>query len=554
MTTKRTTSILIFTLSIYLNILHAQQQEYVVEKIHDKVNSAEFDEITPIVSLDGQTLYFTRGGSYDFNRTLWIDGKDVSQDIPYRDLLYHLKNIYSEISGKPIADPIRSDYNQDIWFAETQETQFDHLVHPPMPLNNALPNSICSLTPEPNAYVVVNQFSREGGMNKGFSIVKQKEDGSWTDPVAMQIDNYDVISSAISLTMSSDGNVLIMSLPKSDSYGDNDLYVSHKISENHWSAPKNLGVKVNSSAREVTPHLSPDGRELFFSSNRYPSVGGLDLFYIIRLDDTWDNWTAPRRFVTPINTTADESQPYFNAATGYLYFSSRRNGTSDIYRVKISPAIEQEVLVKGKIINAQTGLPVDGKVLYGSSDNPNYEKYMETIGGNFLIKVKQGKPIKMTAHKPGYINHEVIVQYDKGVYYNQAQEIILKVDSLAENVNISLNPIYFQRSTPIIQKDSYLELDYLAEVLKRYPEVCIRIEGHTDANGTQETLQKLSEDRASEVKKFLVRNRINPKRIEVLGYGGSKPLTDNKTENTRHLNRRVEVKIMKIKYGLTSVK
>jgi outer membrane protein OmpA-like peptidoglycan-associated protein len=91
-------------------------------------------------------------------------------------------------------------------------------------------------------------------------------------------------------------------------------------------------------------------------------------------------------------------------------------------------------------------------------------------------------------------------------------------------------------------------------VLKRYPEVCIRIEGHTDGNGTQETLQKLSEDRAAEVKKFLVRNRINPKRIEAIGYGGSKPLTDNKTESTRHLNRRVEVKIMKIKYGLTSVK
>ena len=366
----------------------------------------------------------------------------------------------------------------------------------------------------------------------------------------MIIDNYDVVSSAISLTMSSEGNVLIMSLPKSDSYGDNDLYVSFKIGDNHWSAPKNLGNKVNSSMREVTPHLSADGRELFFASNRNSTAGGLDLFYIIRLDSTWTNWSLPRRFVNSINTSADESQPYFNTATGYLYFSSKRDGTSDIYRVKIAPDMPQEVLVKGKIINAQTGQLVDGKVLYGDADNPYYEKYMETIGGNFLIKVKQGKPIKMTAYKPGYINHEIVLNFDKNVFYNKPQEIILKIDSVAENVNISLNPIYFQRSTPIIQKDSYLELDYLADVLKKFPEIHIRIEGHTDNNGTPETLLKLSQARALEVKKFLVRSRINPKRIEVMGYGSTRPMNANNAEDTRQLNRRVEEKITKIKYGL----
>jgi outer membrane protein OmpA-like peptidoglycan-associated protein len=548
----KTTNILLsvsLSFVIFTNLL-AQQQQFVVEKLHSKINTTEYDEITPVISIDGQTLNFTRCGSYDFDRTVWIDGKDVSKDMSYRDLLFHLKGIYSEIAGHPIANPILSDFNQDIWYAETVTEHLDHLVHPPAPLNNALPNSICSLTPESDAYVVVNQFSKDGGMNKGFSIVKHKPDGTWTDPVPMNIDNYDVVSAAISLTMSSDGNVLIMSLPKSDSYGDNDLYISHKLGENHWSAPKNMGAKVNSAQREVTPHLSADGKELFFASNRTPSAGGLDLFYIIRLDDTWANWSPPRRFVNAINSSADESQPYFNTATGYLYFSSKRDGTSDIYRVKIAPTMPQEVLVKGKIINAQTGKPVDGKVLYGSTDSPYYDKYLETIEGYFLIKVKQGQPIKLTAYKPGYINHEMIVNYDKNVFYSKPQEVILTVDSVAENVNISLNPIYFKRSTPVIQKDSYVELDYLADVLRRFPEIHIRVEGHTDNNGTPETLLKLSEDRANEVKKFLIRSKINPKRIEIMGYGGSKPLSDNQGEDTRQLNRRVEIKITKVKYGL----
>jgi outer membrane protein OmpA-like peptidoglycan-associated protein len=537
----------IFLLCQYFNVVG--QSNYIVEKLHGNINTDEFDEISPVISIDGKTLFFTRCGSYDFNKTIWIDGKDVSQEMSERDLEYHLGQIYSEIAGRPIKNPFRSDFNQDIWYAESRDEEFDHLEHPGSPINNALPNSICSLTPEGNAYVVVNQFSKDGGMSKGFSIVHHQPDGTWSDPVPIDIEGYDIESSAISLTMSSEGNVLILSLPGKDSYGDNDLYISFKIDNNRWSKPKNLGSKVNSGMREVTPHLSADTKDLYFASNRYPSVGGLDLFYISRLDDSWEHWTDARRFVSPINTPNDESQPYFNTATGHLYFSSRRNNNSDIYRVKIAPEMPQEVLVKGKIINAQTGQLVDGRVLFGSSDKEYYERYMETIEGNFIIKVKQGRPIKMIAHKPGYITHEITVNYDKNIFFNKPQEITLVVDSVAEGVNISLNPIFFRRSTPVIMKDSYSELEYLADVLRRFPEIHVRIEGHTDSNGTPETLLKLSEDRASEVRKFLIRCKVNPKRIDTAGFGATKPISTNNTEDTRQLNRRVEVKITKIKYG-----
>jgi OmpA-OmpF porin, OOP family len=549
MATQTTTFFYSALLSLCLTSAMAQPV-YEVERLSDKINTTEFDEITPIISIDGQTLYFTRCGSFDFNKTIWIDGQDASKEMSYRDLEYHLKDIYSEIAGRRISDPFRSDFNQDVWYAETFDKQFDHLMHPGTPLNNALPNSICSLTPDPTSFVVVNQFSKDGGMNKGFSLIKQNQDGTWNDPIPINIEDYDITSSAISLTMGSDGQVLILSLPGKDSYGDNDLYICFKTGENKWSKPKNLGKTINSYSREVTPHLSADGRELYFASNRYPSMGGLDLFYVTRLGESWEKWSEPRRFVSPINTSQDESQPYFNTSTGHLYFSSKRNGSSDIYRVKIAPDMPQEVSIRGKILNAQTGMPVDGRVLFGDASMEFYERYMETIEGNFVIKLKQGKPLKMTAYKAGFINHEITLNYDKNIFYAKPQEIILLVDSVAEGVNISMNPIYFKKSTPIIQKDSYLELEYLADVLKRFPEIHIRVEGHTDNNGTPETLQKLSEDRANEVKKFLIRNRINAKRIEAMGYGASKPISDNSAEESKRLNRRVEFKIIKVKYGL----
>lgn len=539
---------LIILLSITYNSLSAQR--YIVEKLDSSINSKEFDEVTPIVTHDGGTIYFTRVGSSDFVKTIWIDGKDVSEDYKYQEYLANLREIYSEISGKKVSgNPEKSDFNQDIWYAESRDSVFDHLVHPPSPLNNALPNSICSLTPDGNTYVVVNQFSKDGGMNKGFSLVQQLPDGSWSDPEPMQIDDYNISSSAISLTMSNDASVLIMSLPKSQGSDDNDLFISFKIGEKHWSSPKNMGTKVNSTYKELTPYLSADGKELYFASNRPLSVGGLDLFFISRLGDGWENWSQPRRFVEPINTPGDESQPYFNMTTGQLYFSSKRDGTHDIYRVKIAPDVEQELTLKGRIINTATGMPLDGRVMYGDADAPYYEKYVETIEGYFLIRVKQGKPIKMIAYKPGYINHEVVLNYDKRVFFGKPQDITLYLDSVAIGGTISLNPIYFKRSTPVILQESYAELDYLVEIMRQFTEITITVEGHTDSNGTPETLLKLSEERAAEVRKYLIRNKIHPNRIAVIGYGATKPLSNGgNDEETQRLNRRVEFRITKLAY------
>lgn len=541
----------ILNLSISLSIICSQvmAQNYVVEKLPEGINTKEFDEVTPIVTHDGGTVFFTRVGSGDFNKTIWIDGKDVSEDYNYKDYLTHLRTIYSEISEKTVfGNPEKSDFNQDIWFTESREREFDHLVHPPSPINNALPNSVCSLTPEGNAYVVVNQFPKDGGMNKGFSIVRQLADGTWSHPEPMEIEDYNITSAAISLTMSNDGNVLILSLPQSQGSSENDLFLSFKIAENRWSKPKNLGSSVNSPYREVTPHLSADSRELYFASNRPLSVGGLDLFFISRLDDSWENWSKPRRFVEPINTTGDESQPYFNAATGHLYFSSKRDGTHDIYRVKIAPEIKQELYIKGKIVNTSTGKVVDGRVLYGDAANPYFDKYLETVEGYFLIKVKQGQPLRLTGHKIGFINHEVVLNFEKNQYFEKPKEVTLYVDSVAIGGTITINPIYFKRSTPVILQESFAELDYLIEIMQRFREITITIEGHTDNFGTPETLVKLSQDRANEVKKYLISHKVHPKRILTVGYGASKPINTNTNEESRHLNRRVEFRITKLAF------
>ena len=84
--------------------------------------------------------------------------------------------------------------------------------------------------------------------------------------------------------------------------------------------------------------------------------------------------------------------------------------------------------------------------------------------------------------------------------------------------------------------------------MQRFREITITIEGHTDNFGAAETLQKLSEDRALEVKKYLVAHKIHPKRILTVGYGASKPINTNSNEESRQLNRRVEFRITKLAF------
>ena len=106
----------VLALAAFFSEKTAAQTGYVIEKLSENINSTEYDEVTPIVTHDGGTIYFTRVGSGDFNKTIWIDGKDVSEDFTYKDYIKNLREIYSEIAGRMVSDPEKSDYNQDIWY------------------------------------------------------------------------------------------------------------------------------------------------------------------------------------------------------------------------------------------------------------------------------------------------------------------------------------------------------------------------------------------------------------------------------------------------------
>lgn len=109
----------------------------------------------------------------------------------------------------------------------------------------------------------------------------------------------------------------------------------------------------------------------------------------------------------------------------------------------------------------------------------------------------------------------------------------------------TLPNILFMQGADILLDGSYPELDSIANFLLRHPTIEILLSGHTDGIGDLKMNQQLSEDRVAAVKQYLVELGIDPKRIKIEAFGGTKPIASNEREETRRLNRRVEVTILK---------
>jgi outer membrane protein OmpA-like peptidoglycan-associated protein len=103
----------------------------------------------------------------------------------------------------------------------------------------------------------------------------------------------------------------------------------------------------------------------------------------------------------------------------------------------------------------------------------------------------------------------------------------------------------FELGKSVITKSSFTSLDELADVLKKRTTYRLQISGHTDNVGNAQTNLQLSKDRANAVKNYLVKKGIAATRLVAQGFGSSKPVADNRTQEGRQKNRRVEMKVIK---------
>ncbi|MEI2750606.1 MAG: flagellar motor protein MotB [Ferruginibacter sp.] len=180
-------------------------------------------------------------------------------------------------------------------------------------------------------------------------------------------------------SVSQDGQWLIFTgcnYPEGE--GSCDLYISYKTKKGEWTEAENLGPVINSDLWESTPSLSPDKKDLYFSSNRFGGFGGKDIWVTHRQPN--GKWSKPENLGSTINTSADETCPFIHADNQTLYFNSTGlpgYGKADLFLTRKNENDEwgtpENLGYPINTIDDEGSLIVsaDGKTSYYASDRGN---------------------------------------------------------------------------------------------------------------------------------------------------------------------------------------
>jgi OOP family OmpA-OmpF porin len=512
---------LVFILSIVVQLVFAQDS--IRQNLGPNINT-EYDEIGPIITPDGKTLYY------------------VIESHPSNTK----SNYYNDA--------------EDIWYSEKDASgKWGKAKRMSKPFNTRRYNSIECISTDGNIVYIRGAYEKGEYTGSGFSYSIKTTTG-WSDPQEMNIQDFSKMSKGnySSLWVCPDGKTLIISFSK---YADNkkytsrtkinDIYVCFKTGPNQWAAPVPIKSINTKNYTESTPFVASDNTTLYFSSDRPGGKGDRDIWMSKRLDDTWLKWSEPVNLDSNINTSGWDAYYTLDARGEFAYMVSDRSGygQSDIVRIKLTASNRPNpvVLISGRVINAKTNQPVSARITYQSLKTGKEigQAISDPVTGNYKMTLPYGNQYSFSAQGGNFIpvfnNLDLTTVAE---YQEVKQDLYLVPVEIGQTVQ--LNNIFFDVSKSTLRQESYAELDRLYLILQNNPVMEIEIDGHTDNVGDPIINMQLSNDRANAVKDYLLKKGIAPGRIVTKGFGGTKPIVSNDTEELKKLNRRVEFTILKL--------
>jgi OmpA-OmpF porin, OOP family len=448
-------------------------------------------------------------------------------------------------------------------------------------------------------------FTRREGFTDQFDedlvISRKNRSGQWSQPESIS-KNINSMYNEGTCTVSADGRRLIFtSCTGREGFGSCDLYQSERIG-NEWTEPQNLGANVNSAEWESQPSLSADGRTLYFVSDRRGGLGRRDI-WVSTLDQA-GKWTRSKNVGKPVNTVYDEISPFIhvnnktlffasNGLVGYggydLYFCEKDSAWSDPINIGApinnhedqfslfitadgkkgyysleetgkpdtrSRIVEVEIpednrvkfasnYVQGTVRDRETNTPLNASIeMIDITSNETVSLVKsDSISGEYLIVLTQGAEYALYVTRPGYLFKSLNFNYSE---IKQFEPITLDIylDKVKKGSVAVLQNIFFDFNQYTLKDKSRTELEKVTRFLKENPTIRVEIGGHTDNVGTVSYNQQLSEKRAQAVNEYLKQNGIDAKRLIAKGYGQERPVADNKTDEGKQLNRRIEFKLI----------
>ncbi|MFT4660057.1 MAG: peptidoglycan-associated lipoprotein [Patiriisocius sp.] len=379
-------------------------------------------------------------------------------------------------------------------------------------------------------------------------------DTSWVN--VQQLPFNDVNYTCMHPTLSNNGDILYFASDMPGGFGGTDLYKSNMVN-GIWSVPVNLGRAINTKGNETFPNLASDTL-LYFSSDGHPSLGGLDIFSTSSARGVWE---IPKNLNYPINTVLDDFGYVYSKADTVGYFSSKRNGFDQIFKVK--EIYEGVVSINGLIVDELSGETMDGVLIKVIDKNTGevLEEFTTNSDGTFNLDLLAGKNYKIEASKEGYLlqsyERSTMNQFldeTEDVLLSMKKAVIIDPDTPYDNTSqgvFEIPNIFYDLNDYNIRPDAAFELEKVYKVLQDNPNISIELNSHTDSRAVDAYNMALSIKRAKAAKSFLVKKGIVEARISFKGFGETKLTNDcgndvNCSEEKHQENRRTEFIITKL--------
>ena len=366
-------------------------------------------------------------------------------------------------------------------------------------------------------------------------------------------------------SLSADGRRLYFVSDRPGGRGRRDIWRSNRGADGNWQPPVNLGAPVNTAFNEASPFIHANGQSLFFASEGHIGLGGYDLFVtdsVATAGGSGTNnflptadWSIPENLGYPINTSEDQASLFVsaNGARGYYSFEEQKDGVSQRSRLYVfdlpetlRDRIKPVSYLKGVVLDGKTKKPMTARIDLVDLKTNQIVSQIQTDSetGQYVAVLPGGGQYALYVSGPNHLFKSLSFDFTGKAAPGAALSLDVLLEPVGATSHETLNNLFFESGRYDLADKSRTELDRLAAFLKINPAVRIEIGGHTDDLGDATANLALSKKRAQGVVDYLTKAGIDASRVRAVGYGKTRPLLQNTSDENRRQNRRIEWKVL----------
>jgi outer membrane protein OmpA-like peptidoglycan-associated protein/Tol biopolymer transport system component len=439
--------------------------------------------------------------------------------------------------------------NEDFYVSRRQNKTWKTAVPLSDKINTPQNEGAQTITPD-GMYLFFTGCNREDGMGSCDLYVSHKNGNDWDKPFNLgAVVNSSAWDSQPAVTP--DGGTLYFVSNRPGGLGGYDIWKTTLNAGGEWTKPENLGPDINTPYDENTPFVHPDGKTLYFSSDGWPGLGNMDIYFSRKQDN--GKWGKPVNIGYPINTFSEETGLMVTPDGLQGMFSSVLKGgfgDMDIYSFSL-PATARPLpitYVKGIVRDAETKafLEAQVQVVNLKTKEVKFNDFTSAQNGEFLAVMPLGSTYAFNANADGYLFYSDNYELSSNTAADKPFLVEIYLKKLKPGADVVLKNIFFDTNKFELLPVSVTELTSLLQLLETNRNLAIEIQGHTDNVGNAADNQKLSVQRAKSVYDYLISKNIEAVRLSFKGFGATKPIASNDTAAGKQQNRRTSFVITKV--------